>query len=285
MNEFLDKTYTLWDSLSEDDKNVELDKFGPLYSYNTGHIENDAINIHDTREIFDKGRVVNFTGDVRTLFEIQNLKDSWNYMRRITLSDPIVFSKEFILDLHQRLTRGTYDESRWEKGERPGDFKHHDYAVADDVGYLPKEVPQAIGEFVNEINEALSENQAPNNIFVISCYAHAKLVDIHPFADGNGRCARALQNIILLNNGFPPNIVPEEHRLAYFGALDAFHNEDSLKPFIEFCSLELSSCWLPKLERYQNEFSFAELCQNNEELSDSIPCPNEAKIHKDIAKS
>ena len=52
--------------------------FPLAFSYNSGKIENEEITLHDTREIFEKGRVVSFTGDVRTLFEIQNLRDAWS---------------------------------------------------------------------------------------------------------------------------------------------------------------------------------------------------------------
>jgi hypothetical protein len=34
--------------------------------------------------------------------------------------------------------------------------------------------------------------------------AHMRLVDIHPFNDGNGRTARLLMNLILIRSGYPP---------------------------------------------------------------------------------
>ena len=34
--------------------------------------------------------------------------------------------------------------------------------------------------------------------------AHRRLVEIHPFNDGNGRNARLLMNLILARAGFPP---------------------------------------------------------------------------------
>jgi len=49
--------------------------------------------------------------------------------------------------------------------------------------------------------------------------AHRRLVDIHPFNDGNGRTARLLMNLILIRGGYPPIIVRPEDRLAYLRAL------------------------------------------------------------------
>jgi Fic family protein len=48
--------------------------------------------------------------------------------------------------------------------------------------------------------------------------AHRRLVDMHPFDDGNGRTARLLMNLILIRGGYPPVAVRPEDRPAYVGA-------------------------------------------------------------------
>ena len=55
-----------------------LDNFKILFAYHSGKIENETITLHDTREIFENGSVVNYTVDLRTLFEIKNQKDCFN---------------------------------------------------------------------------------------------------------------------------------------------------------------------------------------------------------------
>lgn len=42
--------------------------------------------------------------------------------------------------------------------------------------------------------------------------AHYKLVDIHPFTDGNGRTSRLIMNLILLRSGYPPVIISKGDR-------------------------------------------------------------------------
>ena len=49
--------------------------------------------------------------------------------------------------------------------------------------------------------------------------AHRRLVDIHPFNDGNGRTARLLMNLLLIRGGYPPIAVRPEDRVAYIEAL------------------------------------------------------------------
>ena len=49
--------------------------------------------------------------------------------------------------------------------------------------------------------------------------AHARLVEIHPFNDGNGRTARLLMNMILIRAGYPPVAIRPEDRVDYIRAL------------------------------------------------------------------
>ena len=51
---------------------LEMNGNGAAFIYHSAKIENDSITYHDTREIFDHGGVTSYTGDVRSLFEIQN---------------------------------------------------------------------------------------------------------------------------------------------------------------------------------------------------------------------
>ena len=50
--------------------------------------------------------------------------------------------------------------------------------------------------------------------------AHRRLVDIHPFNDGNGRTARLLMNLVLIRGGYPPVPVRPEDRPGYIAALN-----------------------------------------------------------------
>ena len=59
---------------SAEDLDVLLHNYRILFAYNSNVIENPQTTIHDTREIFENGKVINYTGDLRTLFEIENQK-------------------------------------------------------------------------------------------------------------------------------------------------------------------------------------------------------------------
>ncbi len=76
----------------------------------------------------------------------------------------------------------------------------------------PAEVPALMGDFAQWLGTAPA---TPETAFT----AHRRLVEIHPFDDGNGRTARLLMNLVLLRGGYPPVAVRPQDRPAYIGAL------------------------------------------------------------------
>jgi Fic family protein len=52
---------------------------------------------------------------------------------------------------------------------------------------------------------------------------HVSFVRIHPFWDGNGRVARLIANVPVIRSGYPPIIIPKEHRREYIEALSEYH--------------------------------------------------------------
>jgi Fic family protein len=76
----------------------------------------------------------------------------------------------------------------------------------------PAELPALMGDFAAWLTAA---QDTPATAFA----AHRRLVDIHPFNDGNGRTARLLMNLVLLRGGYPPVAVRPQDRPAYLLAL------------------------------------------------------------------
>ena len=76
----------------------------------------------------------------------------------------------------------------------------------------PAEVPALMGDFSAWLGTAAD---TPESAFT----AHRRLVEIHPFNDGNGRTARLLMNLILIRGGYPAVAVRPEDRPAYIAGL------------------------------------------------------------------
>lgn len=242
---------TYWQSLKIDSKekleNV-LDNFRILFAYNSGTIENAEITYHDTREIFENGKVISFTGNLRTIFEISNQKTCYEYLLDKIIKKEII-SENLIKKVHELLTIGTYDERRYIlNGERPGEYKKHDYVTGrEEVGVSASEVEKEIENLVNEVN-SINTNDA-EDIIKIATYFHNKFENIHAFADGNGRVGRTLTNYILMINNMPPLIVYDEDKKYYYAALEKYDKEDDIKSMIEFFKYEMEKTWEKTLEK------------------------------------
>lgn len=61
---------------------------------------------------------------------------------------------------------------------------------------------------------------------------HKRFVFIHPFKDGNGRVARLLMNLALIQDGYLPAMVPPILRGDYVSLLERAHRDD--RDFMEF---------------------------------------------------
>lgn len=229
---------------------AELDAYGVLFAYHSGKLENDQITYHDTREIFDHDGVTAYTGDLRTLFEIRNAKSAYEFALA-SYGERRRMDEAFLLRLQKLLTRNTYDSRRWELGERPGAYKKHDYVTGrEEVGALAENTPEEVRELLAELSEA------ENHILTAAAYFHAKLENIHPFADGNGRTGRLAMNYFLISHGRPPIIVHEEDRKTYYGALEAWDREQVLKPLIAFLRDQTAKTWRRRMNHERKESAF-----------------------------
>lgn len=221
-----------------------LDSFRILFAFHSGKIENEEITYQDTREIFENGRVINYTGSPRALFEQQNQKLCYELLKeKIVNREPL--SIDLVKEIHRVLTSGTYDEGRYiAKGERPGEFKRHDYVTGiHEVGSAAENVESDMVELISEVNEYNGKD-----VLKAATYFHARFQFIHPFADGNGRVGRTLTNYYLMIHNHPPFIVYDEDKRLYYECLQRYDEDEQLKPLYEFFKYETEKTWQRALD-------------------------------------
>ena len=252
------KKWQLYNIKTESNLDYYLDNFRILFAYNSNHIENPNTTYHDTREVFEYGSVSSYTGDLRTLFEIQNQKDCYDFLKdKIINREPI--TQELVLQMHKTLMRGCYDKSKYDKGERPGTYKKHLFVVGDDIGADPDEVPEEIEFILNEVRE----NEGRNPL-TVAAYLHLSIESVHPFADGNGRLGRTLMNYYLITHNYPPIIIYSEDRETYYMALAVFDKTGKIDRFKKFIEEQSVKTWGSKKHK---RVSISDVAEDNKKIN------------------
>ena len=214
------------------------------FAYHSGNIENPNITYNDTREIFEHDGVTSYTGDLRTLFEIRNAKLA-NELLLSSFNEHLPASEDLLKRFQFLLTQNTYDTRRWQLGERPGEYKKHDYITGkNEIGASPEDVSEEMAELMDELQDFPIEK-----VLAAAAYFHVKFENIHPFADGNGRAGRLMMNYILLVNDHPPVIIHEEDRKEYYACLEAWDESQDLDPMINFLEDQTVKTWEKQFQR------------------------------------
>ncbi len=124
-------------------------------------------------------------------------------------------------------------------------------------------VPMRLSEFCSRLNKRRKLCTRENIVqsYELSFDAHYELVTIHPWADGNGRMARLLMNLIQFEFGLIPTKILKEDKEEYIKTLVATRENDDLNIFRRF----MFSCMVRNLAHDIDVF-----CKSTEESREKI---------------
>jgi len=174
--------------------------------YHSNAIRRNRLDRAQTAELIAHGTTVGGI-TLREHLEVINLAKALDRAARLAESDAPI-TEHAIRELHAQLFASIDDENA-------GEYRRTDARI---VGrdYLPPEsvlVPALLREFTEWLEESSADPVAK------AAAAQAKILNIAPFVDGNGRVGRLLSNLILDANGYPPAIVRVEDRKRYYDGL------------------------------------------------------------------
>lgn len=101
-----------------------------------------------------------------------------------------------------------------------------------------KKVPDLLNKFVASVDELNKKVKSTKEILSLSFQAHFRLVDIHPFVDGNGRTSRILMNFIQAQHNLPMGVVHKDAKADYIDALNESRKVESVGPITDFMAKE-----------------------------------------------
>ena len=97
-------------------------------------------------------------------------------------------------------------------------------------------VPAKLAEFCERLNSerAKSSTMSVDELYQLTFDVHYNLVTIHPWADGNGRMARLVMNMLQFEFGLIPTKILKEDKEEYIKALVSTREDDNLGIFRGF---------------------------------------------------
>ena len=176
-------------------------------TYTSNAIEGNTLSPVETTLVIDKG--ITISGKpLKDHLEALDHYDAIRYVRELARQGGPLTESD-VRNLH----RLDMQRSSPDIAGRYADFPRY---VRTETGRhrfpSPAEVPALMGDFAAWMGTAPDSAET-------AFAAHRRLVDIHPFNDGNGRAARLLMNLILIRAGYPPVAVRPEDRLDYIRSL------------------------------------------------------------------
>jgi cell filamentation protein, protein adenylyltransferase len=215
-------------------KKAELDRLRPLSPHGLGNLE----HVHDLELTYTSNAIEgNTLTAAETTFVIEHgltiggkpLRDhleaidhyeAIRYVRGLARA-PGPLSEAEVRNLHRLVVWRSRPDIAGRYADQPR------YVLTDTGRHafpMPAEIPASMGDFAAWLRTV---PDTPATAFT----AHRRLVDIHPFNDGNGRTARLLMNLILLRGGYPPVAVRPGDRAAYINALQTAQSGHGTDPF------------------------------------------------------
>ena len=206
-------------------------------TYNSNAIEGNTLTYNETKIVLNEGLTIGGKR-LNEHLEVINHKEAIDFIEDIL--DKKEITQKDIKDIHYLILKSIDNKNAGryrdiEVGVRKSDGTIHKFCH-------PIEVSYEMEKFVDSIN---SHNE---NVVMLSALAHLKFVSIHPFSDGNGRTARLLMNLILLQKGYPTTIIKKEDRVEYIKAIETFQDSEDDSIFCKFIAQKV----LESFDRYFN---------------------------------
>jgi Fic family protein len=200
------------------------EQFEVEMTYNSNAIEGNSLTLKETHLVINEGITIKGK-PLKDHIEAKTHKEALDYLYElIEKKKKIVFSEMLIRLFHQIVTEDIDQE--W-----AGKYRNS-LVLIGGADYKPPEaidVPKMMADLIDWVRS----NKNKLHVVELAAIVHYKLVAIHPFFDGNGRTARLIMNVVLMQSGYPIAIILKNDRKRYYNVLSKADRDD-LVPFVRF---------------------------------------------------
>jgi len=252
LNELLARADSLRDQINalrpfDPDQEARLvQKLNLEWNYHSNAIEGNTLTLGETRAFLLYG-ITAQGKPFRDYLDIKGHQEAIRFLEEMVRGGEAL-TEAAIRELHRILLVEAYDVDAITPDGRPtrrrvalGQYKTAPNHVRTTTGEThfyatPQETPALMGELMAWYRR--ETESADLHPLALAATFHYRFVAIHPFDDGNGRMARLLTNLILMQHGFVPVIIPLEARGDYLLALEKADAGD-LTDFVMLVGQEL----------------------------------------------
>ena len=184
------------------------DYFRTQHIFHSAGIEGNRLTLQETMLVLKEGVTIS-EKSIQDTIEVKNLGIAFDFFYELAQQDTPI-SENYIKQIHQLVV-----------GNDPylnaGNYRNIGVVITGSEHTPPE--PFEVPFKMQELMDWLNENFDQENPIVLAAVAHHEMAKIHPFADGNGRTARLLLNLILLKKGYPICSIKRTERPRYYEAM------------------------------------------------------------------
>jgi len=184
-------------------------------TYSSNAIEGNTHTLEETKVILEDGITIG-GHPLHEFYEIEGHGKAYDYM--FSLIKKRDLTENDILYCHQLFSKNIPNFIN------PGAYRETEVIISGSKKVLTKakDVPEKMKEYAQWINK----NRELLHPVMFAAEAHRKLVNIHPFTDGNGRISRLVMNTFLYQDKLFPVSIPVLRRADYYNVLEKNKSED-----------------------------------------------------------
>lgn len=203
-------------------KNLE-DFYKVELTYTSNAIEGNTLTRAETAQVVEKGLTIEGK-QLSEHLEAINHAEALDYVRELTDKKRSQLTQTDLLNIHRLILQRIDDTNA-------GKYRTAAVRIAGSDVILPNplKIPELMDGFFEWLTTTTETHPAK-----IAVDAHFKLVSIHPFTDGNGRTARLLMNLLLMQVGFSPTVIRNEARSEYIGSIEYGQKTQDLGRYHDF---------------------------------------------------
>jgi len=194
------------------------------FLYESNRIEGNTLTLRETQLVVNEGLTISGKS-LREHLEAINHNEAILFVEEL-ISKKIEFSESVLKQLHALVLHGI-------DRENAGIYRRVPVLISGSRHVPPP--PLLLNDLMSGFFDFYTQQKTTLHPVVLSAELHERLVTIHPFIDGNGRTARLVMNLVLLQHGFPLAIISgdTDGRMAYYNALERVQTHQDKSAFIE----------------------------------------------------